>query len=66
MNLVLIGYRGTGKSVVAEVVSRKLGMAAVSLDEEIVREAQARFPLDERIRQNVEVLRRGIGGAVPE
>jgi shikimate kinase len=39
MNLVLIGYRGTGKSTVARILSRKLGMAAVSLDEEIVREA---------------------------
>jgi shikimate kinase len=39
MNLVLIGYRGTGKSVVAAILSRKLGMSAVSLDAEIVREA---------------------------
>ncbi len=39
MNLVLIGYRGTGKSVVAEILSRELRMEAVSLDREIVREA---------------------------
>ncbi len=39
MNLVLIGYRGTGKSTVAQILSRKLGMAAVSPDGEIVREA---------------------------
>jgi shikimate kinase len=44
MNLVLIGYRGTGKSVVAEILSRKLGMVAVSLDEEIVREAGMSIP----------------------
>jgi shikimate kinase len=44
MNLVLIGYRGTGKSAVAEILSRKLGMAAVSLDEEIVREAGMPIP----------------------
>jgi shikimate kinase len=44
MNLVLIGYRGTGKSTVAQILSRKLGMAAVSLDEEIVREAGMPIP----------------------
>jgi shikimate kinase len=44
MNLVLIGYRGTGKSVVAEILSRKLGMPAVSLDAEIVREAGMPVP----------------------
>jgi len=44
MNLVLIGYRGTGKSAVAEVLSRKLDMATVSLDEEIVREAGMPIP----------------------
>ena len=44
MNLVLIGYRGTGKSVVAEILRRRLGMTAVSLDEEIVREAGMSIP----------------------
>lgn len=44
MNLVLIGYRGTGKSVVAEILSRKLDMQAVSLDAEIVREARMPIP----------------------
>ncbi len=44
MNLVLIGYRGTGKSAVAAILSQKLGMAAVSLDEEIVREAGMPIP----------------------
>jgi shikimate kinase len=44
MNLVLIGYRGTGKSVVAAILSQKLRMPAVSLDEEIVREAGMTIP----------------------
>jgi shikimate kinase len=44
MNLVLIGYRGTGKSVVGALLSRKLGMAVVSLDEEIVREVGMPIP----------------------
>lgn len=44
MNLVLIGYRGTGKSVVAEILSEELGMPAVSLDAEIVREAGMSIP----------------------
>jgi shikimate kinase len=44
MNLVLIGYRGTGKSAVAAILSQKLGMTVVSLDEEIVREAGMSIP----------------------
>lgn len=44
MNLVLIGYRGAGKSVVAELLSQELGMEAVSLDQEIVREAGMPIP----------------------
>jgi shikimate kinase len=44
MNLVLIGYRGAGKSVVAAILSRKLRMPTVSLDEEIVREAGMPIP----------------------
>lgn len=39
MNLVLIGYRGTGKSTVAQLLAQRLGMEVVSLDAEIVREA---------------------------
>jgi len=38
MNLVLIGYRGTGKSEVAKLLAKRLGMEAVSLDAEIVRQ----------------------------
>jgi shikimate kinase len=44
MNLVLIGYRGTGKSAVARILSRKLEMPVVCLDEEIVREAGMPIP----------------------
>jgi shikimate kinase len=44
MNLVLIGYRGTGKSVVAAALARKLAMRAVSLDAEIEREAGLSIP----------------------
>jgi shikimate kinase len=50
VNLVLIGYRGTGKSVVAEILSRKLDMQAVSLDAEIVREA--RMPIPEIVEKH--------------
>ncbi|MBI4516551.1 MAG: shikimate kinase [Deltaproteobacteria bacterium] len=44
MNLVLIGYRGTGKSTVAKLLGAKLGMAVVSLDQEIVRHAGRSIP----------------------
>jgi shikimate kinase len=44
MNLVLIGYRGTGKSVVAARLVEKLPMTVVSLDEEIEREAGLSIP----------------------
>jgi shikimate kinase len=44
MNLVLIGYRGTGKSTVAKLLGAKLGMEVVSLDEEIVRHAGRPIP----------------------
>jgi shikimate kinase len=44
MNLVLIGYRGTGKSAVAALLARKLSMTVVCLDEEIEREAGLSIP----------------------
>jgi shikimate kinase len=44
MNLVLIGYRGTGKSTVARLLAERLGMEVVSLDEEIVRRACRSVP----------------------
>ena len=50
MNLVLIGYRGTGKSAVAAILSQKLRMVTVSLDEEIVREAG--MPISEIVEKH--------------
>jgi shikimate kinase len=44
MNLVLIGYRGTGKSTVAKLLATQLGMEVVSLDQEIVRHAGRSIP----------------------
>jgi shikimate kinase len=44
MNLVLIGYRGTGKSTVARLLAERLGMEVVSLDQEIVRQAGCSIP----------------------
>lgn len=39
MNVVLIGYRGTGKSTVGKVVAARLGRTMVSTDAEIVKRA---------------------------
>ena len=44
MNLVLIGYRGAGKSVIARRLGRMLGRPVVSLDNEIVRLAGKSIP----------------------
>ena len=44
MNLVLIGYRGTGKSTVAELLATQLGWKAVSTDAQIVEKAQRAIP----------------------
>ena len=44
MNLVLIGYRGTGKSTVAKLLAARLGMEVVSLDGEIVKQAGRSIP----------------------
>jgi shikimate kinase len=44
MNLVLIGYRGTGKSTVAKLLGAALSMEIVSLDREIVRQAGRAIP----------------------
>ncbi|MBE0596448.1 MAG: shikimate kinase [Desulfuromonadales bacterium] len=44
MNLVLIGYRGTGKSLAAGLVARQLGLERLSLDEEIVRRVGMAIP----------------------
>ncbi len=44
MNIVLIGYRGTGKSVVAELLSEALRMKSIGMDAEIVKKAGHAIP----------------------
>lgn len=44
MNVVLIGYRGTGKSTVARIVGARLGRTVVSTDAEVVRMAGQGIP----------------------
>jgi len=49
MNIVLIGYRGTGKSVVGRIVAERLAMSCVSMDARIVE--QAGMPVPEIVDQ---------------
>lgn len=44
MNIVLIGYRGTGKTVVGEMVAVRLGMQYMGMDAEIVKAAGMPIP----------------------
>ena len=44
MKLVLIGYRGTGKSVVGRKVAQRLGLDYVGKDDKIVAEAKMSIP----------------------
>ena len=44
MNIVLIGYRGTGKSTVGKVLAARLGWQLVSTDAEVVRRAGKTIP----------------------
>jgi len=44
VNVVLVGYRGTGKTAVARCVAERLGLIVVSLDEEIQRAAGKSIP----------------------
>ncbi|NOU08626.1 MAG: shikimate kinase [Nitrospira sp.] len=44
MNVVLIGYRGTGKSTVGKLVAVRLGRVLVSTDAEVVRLAGQNIP----------------------
>lgn len=44
MNLVLIGYRGTGKSHVGRLLAERLGMSRVVMDDEIERRAGMTTP----------------------
>ena len=39
MNIILIGYRGTGKSVISKILADNLHCQRYSIDEEIVRKA---------------------------
>jgi shikimate kinase len=44
MNIVLIGYRGTGKSAVGAMVARRLGMKCTAMDEKIVEKVGMSIP----------------------
>ena len=44
MNIVLIGYRGTGKSVVGRILARRLGMHYTGMDAAIVGKAGMAIP----------------------
>ena len=44
MNISLIGYRGTGKSVVGEIVAERLGMTCIGMDARIVEKAGRSIP----------------------
>ena len=44
MNIVLIGYRGTGKSTVAKTLGQRLHRTVISTDAEIVNEAGQTIP----------------------
>lgn len=44
MNIVLIGYRGTGKSAVGTLIAERLGMICVGMDARIVEKAGMSIP----------------------
>ena len=44
MNIVLVGYRGTGKSTVARMLSKKLIMPVFNMDDEITKKAGMSIP----------------------
>jgi shikimate kinase len=44
MNLILIGYRGTGKSSVGGFLAERLGMRYVCMDDEIIKRAGMSVP----------------------
>jgi len=44
MNIVLIGYRGTGKSEIGAILAQRLGMRCIAMDAEIVKKAGMSVP----------------------
>ncbi len=44
MNIVLIGYRGTGKTVVGELLAARLGITYIGMDAQIVKKAGMPIP----------------------
>ncbi len=50
MNIVLIGYRGTGKSSAGKILAERLGRKLVSTDAEIV--SRARLSIPEIVKQS--------------
>ncbi|RLC10102.1 MAG: shikimate kinase [Deltaproteobacteria bacterium] len=44
MNIVLIGYRGTGKSAVGKILADRLEMLCIGMDAEIVKKAGMTIP----------------------
>jgi len=44
VNIVLLGFRGTGKSVVANILAKKLGRNVFSIDQMIINETGMKIP----------------------
>ncbi|MBI4831147.1 MAG: AAA family ATPase, partial [Candidatus Lindowbacteria bacterium] len=44
MNIVLIGYRGTGKTTIAQKLGNRLSMRVVNMDAEIIKRAGMTVP----------------------
>lgn len=44
MNIILLGYRGTGKSVISRILAQKLKRKLVSIDNEIIKSAELPIP----------------------
>ena len=44
MNIVLIGYRGTGKSEIGAILAKRLGMRCIAMDAEIAKKAGMSIP----------------------